>query len=75
MPTEQAFAPRARTRTAPDDLDERPFWKSWIFWTVTGALVVGTVSLIAYTSSKTSSTLAPCPPDVLVSLGCYGAGR
>jgi hypothetical protein len=65
----------ARSRTVMGDADERPFWKDWKFWTITGALVVGVVGLIAYTSSKTNSSVAPCPPDVLVSLGCFGAGR
>lgn len=68
-------ASRARI-AATDDADERPFWKSWIFWSVTGALVVGAIGLAAYSSShSTSSSLAPCPVDVVVSLGCFGAGR
>jgi hypothetical protein len=66
---------RARVAVV-DDTEERPFWKSWIFWTITGALVVGAVGLAAYSSShSTSSSLAPCPVDVAVSLGCFGAGR
>ena len=65
----------ARRQAAVADAGERPFWKSWIFWTITGALVIGAVSLVAYTSSKTSTSLAPCPPEVVVSLGCYGQGR
>lgn len=55
--------------------DERPFWKSWIFWAVTGALVASAVGLTIYTASGTSPSLAACPPDVQVSLGCYGSGR
>jgi len=65
----------ARRQAAVADAGERPFWKSWIFWTITGALVIGAVSLVAYTSSQTRTSLAPCPPEVLVSLGCYGQGR
>jgi hypothetical protein len=65
----------ARSRVVMGDADERPFWKDWKFWTITGALVVGVVGLVAYTSSKTNSSMAPCPNDVLFSLGCYGAGR
>ncbi len=60
---------------AVDDMDERPLWKHWIFWAATGALVVGAVSLAVYAASGTDSSLAPCPPDVVVSLGCFGAGR
>ena len=67
----------SRPRVAvADDTEERPFWKSWIFWAVTGALVVGAAGLAAYSAShSTSSSLAPCPVDVAVSLGCFGTGR
>ncbi|MBC8132268.1 MAG: hypothetical protein H7X95_04750 [Deltaproteobacteria bacterium] len=67
----------ARSRAAAQELDadERPFWKSWIFWTITGTLVLGAVGLVAYSSSGSNPSLAPCPPDIQVSLGCYGAGR
>ena len=65
----------ARSRVVMGDANERPFWKDWKFWTITGVLAVGAVGLLAYTSSKTNSSVAPCPLDVLVSLGCYGAGR
>ena len=60
---------------ADDDAEERPFWKNWIFWAVTGALVVGTVGMAIYMQSGTDASLAPCPPDVVVSLGCFGTGR
>lgn len=60
---------------ALDDHEERPFWKHWIFWAVTGALVVGAVSMAIHMSSGTDESLAPCPPDVFVSLGCFGTGR
>lgn len=65
----------AASNVVVDPRDERPFWKSWMFWAVTGALVAGAVGLALYTSSGTNSSLAPCPPEVQVSLGCYGAGR
>lgn len=66
----------ARTRAVTADAaDERPLWKSWIFWAVTGALVAGAVGLTLYTASGSNPSLAPCPPDVQVSLGCFGAGR
>ena len=60
---------------AIDDSEEKPFWKSWIFWTITGVLIAGGAALVAYRSSGTSSSIAPCPPSVVVSLGCFGAGR
>lgn len=81
----QDEGPSARTSDSPtqsrsrmsavDDAEERPFWKHWIFWAVTGALVVGVVGMAIYTSSGTDASLAACPPDVVVSLGCFGAGR
>ena len=58
-----------------DDPNQRPLWKNWVFWAVTGAIVVGAVSLAIYTAPGTKSTLSPCPGDVVVSLGCFGAGR
>lgn len=66
---------RARQATVAEESDERPFWKNWIFWAVTGVLVVGAVGVVAHAASKTNSSLAPCPPDIVVSLGCYGTGR
>jgi flagellar biosynthesis/type III secretory pathway M-ring protein FliF/YscJ len=68
------FSPRSRPR-ASDEVEERPFWKNWIFWTVTGVLVAGIVGMVVYTSTGSNSSLAPCPADVVVSLGCYGTGR
>lgn len=60
---------------ATEETEERPFWKSWVFWTVTGVLVAGAVGMIVYTASGTGTSLAPCPADVQVSLGCFGTGR
>jgi hypothetical protein len=60
---------------AASELEERPFWKTWVFWAVAGALVAGAVGMVIYTSSNTNSSIAPCPPDTVVSLGCFGAGR
>jgi flagellar biosynthesis/type III secretory pathway M-ring protein FliF/YscJ len=68
------FARRSRAR-ANDEIEERPFWKNWIFWTVTGVLVAGIVGMVVYTSAGTNTSLAPCPADVVVSLGCFGTGR
>jgi hypothetical protein len=59
----------------PDDTDEKPFWKTWIFWTVTGALVAGAVGAVIYSTSGTRGSVGPCPAGVALSLGCYGAGR
>jgi hypothetical protein len=70
------FARRSRAGTrSGDEVEERPFWKNWIFWTVTGVLAAGIVGMIVYTSAGTNSSLAPCPADVVVSLGCFGTGR
>jgi hypothetical protein len=59
----------------PEDTDEKPFWKSWIFWSVTGAIVAGAVGAVIYSTSGTRGSVGPCPADVALSLGCYGAGR
>ncbi|HEY8925232.1 MAG TPA: hypothetical protein VIU64_12680 [Polyangia bacterium] len=59
----------------PEDADEKPFWKSWIFWSVTGAIVAGAVGAVIYSTSGTRGSVGPCPADVALSLGCYGAGR
>lgn len=61
------------TAGSENTVEEKPFWKSWIFWTVTGVLVASAVGMLVYTSSEGS--VAPCPVDIAVSLGCYGAGR
>jgi hypothetical protein len=66
---------RRASTTTTDDAEERPFWKSWVFWTVTGVLIAGAVGVGLYASSGTNTSLAPCPPEVVVSLGCFGAGR
>lgn len=58
-----------------DEAEERPFWKSWVFWTVTGVLIAGAVGMIIYTGKDTGTGLAPCPANIQVSLGCFGAGR
>ena len=61
------------TVPSEESAEEKPFWKSWVFWTVTGVLVAGAVGMLVYTSSD--SGVAPCPVDIAVSLRCYGAGR
>jgi hypothetical protein len=58
-----------------DDVDDKPFWKSWIFWSVTGVLVAGAVGAVIYSTSNTKGSVGPCPANVALSLGCYGAGR
>jgi hypothetical protein len=35
----------ARPRGTPSQKPHRPLYRSWVFWTVTGALVAGTVAL------------------------------
>ena len=65
-----------RLRIAPvGEAEERPFWKSPTFWILAGVLVAGAVGMLAYSTSGSRSDLAPCPVDVEVSLGCFGAGR
>ena len=58
-----------------DDSDDKPFYKTWQFWAVTGVLVAGAVGAILYSTSGTRGALAPCPAAVTLSLGCFGAGR
>jgi len=58
-----------------EDTDEKPFWKNWIFWSVTGAIVAGAVGAVIYSTSGTRGSVGPCPAEVALSLGCYGAGR
>ena len=58
-----------------DEQDEKPFYKSWIFWAVTGVLVAGAVGAVIYSTSGTRGSLSPCPASVTLSLGCYCAGR
>jgi hypothetical protein len=66
----------SRSRSlATEDNEEKPLWKNWVFWTVAGVLVAGAVGMLVYTSSGSTGSLAPCPPDIVVSLGCFGAGR
>jgi len=69
--------PLGRSRSSlaamPADDVERPFWKGWVFWAVTGVLVAGAVGLVAYSASGSTGSLSPCPGDV--TLGCFGAGR
>jgi hypothetical protein len=60
---------------ALDEVEEKPFWKSWIFWSVTGVLVAGAVGAVIYSTSDTKGSVGPCPANVALSLGCYGAGR
>jgi len=65
-------------RLAPvtvDDASDRPFWKSWVFWAVTGVIVAGAVGAVLYSTSGSRGSLDPCPASVTLSLGCYGAGR
>lgn len=64
---------RTQLQVNDESAEERPFWKSWIFWTVTGALVLSAAGMLAYTSGK--DDVAPCPVDIAVSLRCWGAGR
>ena len=59
----------------PEDTDEKPFWKHWLFWSVTGAIVAGAVGAVIYSTSGNRGAVGPCPADVALSLGCYGAGR
>jgi len=64
-----------REQPLPEDTDEKPFWKSWIFWSVTGAIVAGAVGAVIYSTSGTRGSAGPCPAAVALSLGCYGAGQ
>jgi len=57
------------------DVEEKPFWKSWVFWSVTGALVAGTVGAFIYSYSGNRGSAGPCPAGIEISLGCFGAGR
>ncbi|HEY4188340.1 MAG TPA: hypothetical protein VGP07_24920 [Polyangia bacterium] len=60
---------------ATDDTNEKPFWKSWVFWAVTGVIVAGAVGAVIYSTSGTRGSLSPCPANITLSLGCFGAGR
>jgi len=54
--------------------DERPFYKSTVFWVMTAVLVGGAVGLGIYAANHSgSSSPFSCPPSA--NLGCYGAGR
>jgi hypothetical protein len=64
-----------KTAPAVSDVEEKPYWKNWVFWTVTGVLVAGTVGAFIYSFSGTRGSAGPCPADVSLSLGCFGAGR
>ena len=64
-----------KTAPVPSDVEEKPYWKSWVFWSVTGVLVAGTVGAFIYSLSGTRGSAGPCPADVSLSLGCFGAGR
>jgi hypothetical protein len=64
---------RKQPRSLADD-EEKPFYKSTVFWVVTGVLVVGAVGLGVYAANHGSpSNLGSCPASA--NLGCYGAGR
>lgn len=52
--------------------DEAPVYKRWWFWALTGAVVVGTVGLVAWASQTTESPARPCAAGTLV---CFGDGR
>ena len=71
--------PRAAVRLAAplptDDQEDKPFYKSPVFWVVTGVLVAGAIGAVLYSTSGTRGSLQPCPATVTLSLGCYGAGR
>ena len=75
----EAKRPHANVRLAAplptDEQDEKPFYKSAIFWAVTGVLVAGAIGAVIYSTSGTRGSLQPCPATVTLSLGCYGAGR
>jgi hypothetical protein len=75
----EAKKPHANVRLAAplatDDQDEKPFYKSPIFWAVTGVLLAGAIGAVIYSTSGTRGSLQPCPATVTLSLGCYGAGR
>jgi len=58
-----------------DDQDDKPFYKSPVFWAVTGVLVAGAIGAVIYSTSGTRGSLQPCPATVTLSLGCFGAGR
>ena len=64
-------------RVAPvvSEVEEKPFWKSWVFWIVTGVLVAGTVGAFVYSYSGNRGSAGPCPAGIQISLGCFGAGR
>jgi hypothetical protein len=75
----EAKRPHANVRLAAPlpagDQDEKPFYKSPVFWVVTGVLVAGAIGAVIYSTSGTRGSLQPCPATVTLSLGCYGAGR
>jgi len=75
----EAKRPHANVRLAAplptDEQDEKPFYKSAVFWAVTGVLVAGAIGAVIYSTSGTRGSLQPCPATVTLSLGCYGAGR
>jgi len=65
----------SQVRSLPSDVEEKPFWKSWVFWSVTGVLVAGTVGAFVYSYSGNRGSAGPCPAGIQISLGCFGAGR
>lgn len=75
----EAKKPHANVRLAAplatDEQDDKPFYKSPVFWAVTGVLVAGAIGAIVYSTSGTRGSLQPCPATVTLSLGCFGAGR
>ena len=75
----EAKKPHANVRLAAplatDDQDDKPFYKSPVFWAVTGVLVAGAIGAVIYSTSGTRGSLQPCPATVTLSLGCFGAGQ
>ncbi len=45
--------------TAPPPLTEAPFYKTWWFWTIAGAVVVGTAALVATQVGGETRTVLP----------------
>ena len=51
MPHSSTAGPRRRVRTGPPDEVERPFYKTWWFWTIVGVGVAAGIAGIVVATS------------------------
>jgi hypothetical protein len=69
---QQRKSDEEKARNKKPEPDDRPVFKRWWFWALTGAVVGGTALLGVWAIKGSTQPAKACSPG---SIGCFGDGR